>query len=188
MDRNETDRTDQTDRTDRSSPIDEIGEIGEIDETDRVDEIDEIDQIDPAAPLRSDDEITQRIALLIGRAYRRQLWLLFLDDHSRMLPTLMPNDELPSPLGAEPAAAIAAMLRQAIAGTPIESVILVWERPGGPIANAADKQSAAELAWACADAGVPVRSQLISHDFGVRALSAEEFTPLADLEIERAAG
>jgi hypothetical protein len=42
----------------------------------------------------------------------------------------------------------------------------------------ADKQSAAALAWACADSGVPVRAQLISHDFGVRSLGPEEFTEL----------
>jgi len=144
--------------------------------------------IDPHAPLRSDHEIVERMELLIGRACRRQLWLLFLDDRAVMLPTLMPNDELPLPLGADLAGAIASMLRQAIAGTPIESVILVWERPGGPIAGADDMQSAEALAWACADAGVPVRAQLISHDYGVRLLGAEEFTPGVGAAVESALG
>jgi len=135
-----------------------------------------METIDRFEPLHTDREIIDRVALLIGRACRRQLWLLFLDERSVMLPTLMPNDELPSPLSDESAAGIAGMLRQAIAGTPIESVILVWERPGGPIASEADRDSAAALAWACADEGVPVRLQLISHEYGVRGFEPEEFT------------
>jgi len=139
-----------------------------------------MDDIDRLAPLLTDTDLADRVGHLIGRACRNQLWLMFLDEHSVMLPTLMPNDELPVPLDDETAAGIAAMLRQAIAGTPIESVILVWERFGGPVASAADKQSAAALAWACADEGVPVRAQLISHDFGVRWFEAEEYTAVLD--------
>lgn len=142
---------------------------------------DPVDAIDPAAPLHTDDDITHRVGLLIGRACRRQLWLLFLDERAVMLPTLMPNDELPVPLDDELAGRLAAMLQQAIAGTPIESVILVWERPGGPVASTTDRESAAALAWACADVGVPVRAQLISHNYGVRLFSPEEFSPVVDL-------
>lgn len=138
-----------------------------------------MDSIDRFDPLLTDSAIAHRVSQLIGRACRRQLWLLFLDERSVMLPTLMPTDELPSPLDDAAAAAVASMLRQALDGTPIESIILVWERPGGPVASAGDKQSAAALAWACADEGVPVRAQLISHDFGVRGLGPEEFTPVA---------
>lgn len=137
-----------------------------------------LDRLDPSTPLLTDRDVAERVGLLIGRACRAQLWLLFLDERAVMLPTLMPNDELPSPLDDEIAGAIAAMLRQALAGTPIESVILVWERPGGPVASEADRKSAAALGWACADAGVPVRAQLISHDHGVRLLGAEEFSPV----------
>jgi hypothetical protein len=139
-----------------------------------------MDDLDRFAPLLTDTAINDRVAALIGRACRAQLWLLFLDERSVMLPTLMPNDELPAPLEAELAEGIAAMLKQAIAGTPIESVILVWERPGGPIATADDRQGAAALAWACADAGVPVRGQLISHDFGVRWFGPEEYTAVLE--------
>lgn len=149
---------------------------------------DELEGIDARAPLLTDDALVDRIARLIGRACRRQLWLLFLDERSVMLPTLMPNDELPFPLGAEAAARVAGMLRQALAGTPIESVILVWERAGGPIATADDTESAAALGWACADAGVPVRAQLISHDFGVRLLGAEEFAPVVAATTAEALG
>ena len=140
-----------------------------------------METIDRSEPLRTDRAIVDRVQQLIGRACRTQLWLLFLDERSVLLPTLMPNDELPSPLDARAGAVIASMLRQAIAGTPIESVVVVWERRGGPIARADDKQSAAALAWACADAGVPVRAQLISHDFGVRCFGPEEFTDVADV-------
>ncbi|AYG02693.1 hypothetical protein [Gryllotalpicola protaetiae] len=139
-----------------------------------------MDEIDRYSPLLTDLELTDRVAMLIGRACRRQLWLMFLDERSVMLPTLMPNDEVPNPLDDDGARLIAAMLRQAVAGTPIESVIFVWERFGGPIASEADKQSAARLAWACADEGVPVRAQLISHDFGTRWFGAEEYTALLD--------
>lgn len=142
----------------------------------------DMDTIDRFTPLLTDHDITDRVAALIGRACRPQLWLLFLDERSVMLPTLMPNGELPSPLSTEVAAGLAAMLRQAIEGTPIESVILVWERPGGPLTSEADRQSATALAWACADQGVPVRAQLISHDFGVRGLGPEEFSGLGEVD------
>jgi len=135
-----------------------------------------MDDIDRFAPLLTDHDLVERVTRLIGRACRDQLWLLFLDEHSVMLPTLMPTDELPLPLDTEAAGGVAAMLRQAIAGTPIESVVFVWERFGGPIASADDRRSAAALAWACADAGVPVRAQLISHDFGVRGFGPEEYS------------
>lgn len=136
--------------------------------------------IDRFEPLLTDTDINDRVGSLIGRACRTQLWLLFLDERSVMLPAVMPNDELPAPLDSERAEGIAAMLRQAIARTPIESVILVWERPGGPIATETDRQSAGVLAWACADEGVPVRGQLISHDFGVRWFGAEEYAAARD--------
>lgn len=190
---NSTDNSDNTDNT-GSADTDDIGSAdtehagsagtnsaGSADHVahdGQTDRNDDVERIDPSAPLLTDDDLAERVALLIGRACREQLWLLFLDERAVMLPTLLPNDELPSPLDGDVAAAVAAMLRQAIAGTPIESAIFVWERPGGPIATEADRQSAAALAWACADAGVPVRAQLISHDFGVRWLGAEEFTPV----------
>lgn len=138
------------------------------------------DELDRFAPLLTDSDLADRVARLIGRACRTQLWLMFLDERSVMLPTLMPNDELPVPLDEDCALGVAAMLRQAIAGTPIESVIFVWERFGGPIASEVDKQSAARLAWACADEGVPVRAQFIGHDFGVRWFGPEEFTAVLD--------
>jgi hypothetical protein len=131
-------------------------------------------------PLTTDTDIIDRVAHLVGRACRQQLWLLFLDERSVMLPTLMPCDDLPSPLAGDDAGRLAGVLKQAIVGTPIESVILVWERPGGPIASETDRQSAAALAWACADEGVPVRAQLISHDFGVRGFGPEEYTGVLD--------
>lgn len=127
-------------------------------------------------PLLTDTDINDRVANTIGRACRTQLWLIFLDERSVMLPTLMPCDELPQPLDEQTAIRVAEMLRQAVAGTPIESSVFVWERPGGPIASEDDRLSAARLAWACADAGVPVRAQLISHDFGVRTFGPEEYS------------
>jgi len=153
-----------------------------------TDAVERVDRIDPSAPLLTDDDVLERVGLLIGRACRRQLWLLFLDERAVMLPTLMPNDELPVPLDDEAASTIAAMLRQARNGTPIESVILVWERPGGPVASEADRRSAAALAWACADSGVPVRAQIISHDYGVRLLGAEEFSPVVGAAADGAVG
>jgi hypothetical protein len=134
-------------------------------------------------PLLTDTDLDSRVANLIGRACRVQLWLLFLDERSVMLPTIMPVEDLPQPIAEAFAVQLAAMLRQAAGGTPIESAVFVWERPGGPIASENDRLSAARLAWACADAGVPVRAQLISHDFGVRSFGPDEYGPgLSELD------
>lgn len=47
-------------------------------------------------PLTTDAQIEQRVAALVGRAYRRQLWFLFVGHDRRQRPLLIPFSDPPN--------------------------------------------------------------------------------------------
>ncbi|WP_100344709.1 hypothetical protein [Compostimonas suwonensis] len=126
-------------------------------------------------PIADDTELEARVAELIGRAIRRQLWMLFLDGEDRQLPLIMPMDDYPSSPAGGRAELFASRIGEVLEAAGAARVIFVWERPYGPDPTPVDRVWAHALAEACEAEGVAVRAQLLSHRSGVRLLAPEEY-------------
>jgi hypothetical protein len=127
-----------------------------------------------AHPLTSDALIQERVAALIGRACRRQLWFLFLDENDVQLPTIMPVGD-PPPLPDATVPALARTIQQIVEAQGACSVILVLERFAGAAFTAADKAWARELSRAFDGIGLPARAVLVSHQRGVRWFAKDDY-------------
>lgn len=126
-------------------------------------------------PVDSDAALEERIAHLIGRACRRQVWILFLDAASVQLPKLVAMDDYPTspePCGAR---SFASHIRRAMDELGAERIVFVWERNVGERATPVDRAWAKAMATACRDEGVPARAQLISHRAGVRWFAPDDY-------------
>ncbi|GAB2528918.1 hypothetical protein [Paramicrobacterium agarici] len=127
------------------------------------------------APLVSDEQIEMRVSDLVGKAIKRQWWMLFLDENDVQLPHIVPvegaplvPDDAATQHSAEGMSAIMDELGAA-------QVILVWERPTGPTVAMPDRVWARSLAEAARRRGIRVRAQLISHSNGVRWLAPDDY-------------
>ncbi|WP_130506268.1 hypothetical protein [Microterricola gilva] len=133
-------------------------------------EADELRQI----PLDSDAAVQARVEHLIGAACRRQWWMLLLDEAGRQIPLIIPMADYPKTPNGGAAGLLAARVAETVYETGAAQAIFVWERPGGHRVSHLDRSWARALAAACADAGVSVRAQLISHDDGVRWVAPDD--------------
>jgi|SRR5690606_38623025 len=125
-------------------------------------------------PLVSQVLIEERVRALIGRASRRQLWFLFLDEHQVQLPLLIPLDDYPSsPVGT--VHDLARAMGQTMDAAGADSVVVVIER------YASSALAPADVAWAKAihDAfdleGLRLRGLLLSHNRGVRWVAQDDY-------------
>ena len=125
-------------------------------------------------PLTTPVLIEERVRALIGRACRRQLWFLFLDDNLVQLPLLIPFDGLPSDPGEMVHDLVRAMGR-AMDAAGASSVIVVIER------YASSGLTTSDLAWARglheafeADER-ELRGILLSHNRGVRWVAQDDY-------------
>ncbi|RLQ84088.1 hypothetical protein D9V28_07555 [Mycetocola zhadangensis] len=126
-------------------------------------------------PLVTDELIEQRVSDLIGRASRRQLWLLFLDSDNVQLPLLIPTDDYPGRPTPDHANELANGIRHIAGAARAAQVILVWERYAGSDLTPLDRAWAQQLHNACSGIGVPIRAQLLSHKRGVRWLAPDDY-------------
>jgi hypothetical protein len=133
--------------------------------------------VDEAAqlPIVTDAQVEERVAALIGRACRRQLWLLFIDSQCLQLPVLMPCDDYPAGPDTRDATRLAVAFAEVMREADAAQIIFVWERRLGEAATLGDRLWAKALAAACRAEGVSVRGQLISHRGGVRWFAPEEY-------------
>ena len=125
-------------------------------------------------PLSTDALIEQRVDLLVGRAQRRQLWLMFLDEEGRQLPLLMPID-VPRRPGARESSGFARFLRELVEDFEAASVVIALERRGDEGVTAADAEWFRMGRDACTAAGVPLRGPLLCHSGGVRWVAVEDY-------------
>ena len=135
--------------------------------------------------LHTDDQLRLTLEDLLQSANLAQLWLIFLDDESRLTGPLMPGDGYPddpsdlvetTDLGSVTVAEVlGARLRTFSEILSAGSVVLVWERPG------ADRLSTETAAWvramadACRGADVAIRAQFLLHDKGLRMLVPDDY-------------
>ncbi|NNC11437.1 hypothetical protein HII28_06030 [Planctomonas sp. JC2975] len=125
-------------------------------------------------PLSDDAAVLERVRSLIGRALGRRMWFLFVDAADLQLPMVMPIDDYPPEPGDE-APIVAEVVSDVMRARGASGVVVVWERPLGEEANAADRAWASALAVAFARADLALRGQLISHRSGVRWLAPDDY-------------
>lgn len=124
-------------------------------------------------PLTNDHDVLERLQFMLESAIRRQVWLMFLDEDDRQLPIIMPTDvpRLPEP---DDDVRVGAFLRDVGDDLRAQSVILVFERRGGPELSASDLEWLRVLRRACVESGMPFRGPYLCHRQGVSAVPADD--------------
>ncbi|MGK0742825.1 hypothetical protein ACSHWG_13245 [Leucobacter sp. Z1108] len=133
--------------------------------------------------LPTDTELRDQLQLMLDRAFRTQLWMLFLSSDHRILDPIMPMDDLPrSPdvlCNTEDFGKVAFSrvlvdranaIRQMVGG---ESTVFVWERPGLARPTSKDLAWARAIAHEAVDQGLRVRAQFTLHSGGVRRIAED---------------
>ncbi|MGM7671682.1 hypothetical protein [Microbacterium sp. A93] len=141
-------------------------------------------------PLKSrvldrDDDLRDVLEVLLQRANRRQMWLMFMDDRGCLGDPLMPMADYPDDpshvveiddLGQVTEAHVlmhrAGMLREM---TGNASVVLAWERGGSSAVSKDDRAWAQAMAEAAQKLDIPLRAQFIVHSRGVRQLHPDDY-------------
>ncbi|WAB83201.1 hypothetical protein OVN20_08880 [Microcella daejeonensis] len=125
-------------------------------------------------PLRSDEQVLDRVARLVGAAIRPQLWLMMLDPRDRQLPLLVPVEGIPAHPELDAVDGMARIIEQLARSAGAASVVAVLERPGGEHPDRGVRAWGAVLVDAAAEAGIPLRSLLLAHDAGVLLLGIDD--------------
>lgn len=126
-------------------------------------------------PLVTDTSIEERVDSLIGRACRRQLWMLFTDAADIQTRDLIAMDDYPTSPAGGGADILAERIAAWMSSTDAAQVIFVWERCVSERFTPADRAWANALATACRQRRVSVRAQLISHRSGVRWFAPDDY-------------
>lgn len=125
-------------------------------------------------PLTTDALVQQRVSALVGRACRRQLWFLFLDEHQVQLPIIIPIADIPvAPDVSVPQ--LAQLIAHTMESASASSVIVVLERYAEESVTASDRLWARAISADFGSAGVNLRCLLISHRRGVRWFAADDY-------------
>jgi hypothetical protein len=125
-------------------------------------------------PLTTDALIEERVAALVGRACRRQLWFLFLDENQVQLPLLIPVGDPPITPDAS-VRTLAQAIAVAMDAEAAASVIVVIERYADPAITPSDTAWARAIGDAFNELGIVVQCFLVSHRRGVRWLAADDY-------------
>jgi hypothetical protein len=126
-------------------------------------------------PLASNDEILARVTDLVGTASRRQLWLMFLDEHDVQLPLLMPAD-VPARPGRRDLRPFSTFLEEVVKATDCWSIVVTLERPGPGAPTDDDSAWFRLVADAGCLAGIRLRGPILSSSDGVRFLDPAELS------------
>jgi hypothetical protein len=123
--------------------------------------------------LCSDEQVLERVRGLVEGAYRRQLWLMFLDDRECQLPILMPHD-VPSGPNRGHRARFRPFIAELVDAIGPSSIVVVLERPGPDMLRRGDLEWFAVLGDACRASGVRLRGPILAHDTGFRWVAADD--------------
>lgn len=124
--------------------------------------------------LTTDELVLQRVRDLVEGAYRRQLWLMFLDERDCQLPIVMPHD-VPSGPNRAHRSGFRPFIAELVGEIQPSSIIVVLERPGPDTVRRGDRAWFAVLDDACRAAGVRLRGPVLAHDTGFRWVATEDF-------------
>lgn len=136
-------------------------------------------------PLSTEKQIEERVAALIGRASRRQIWFLFVDEHDDQLPLLIPIEGQPSRPHPRDAERFAALLTDVHERAGARGVIMVIERYGSAELSDSDVEWAKVLHEAAVASGLVMRGVFVSHAKGVRRAAPDDYLFVADGPVDR---
>ena len=135
-------------------------------------------------PLENVEDLRALIELLLDRATRRRMWLLFIDDRGCLGDPLMPMEDYPEDptettrtddLGdVDQATLLTHRIGTLREMTGNEAVVLVWERLGSSVVGVEDREWAQAMHRAAAALEVPQRAQLVLHNRGARVLGLDD--------------
>ena len=125
-------------------------------------------------PLTTDALIEERVAALVGRACRRQLWFFFVDQERRQRPLLIPLSDPPSQPD-DSVGDLARVMKHALQAQHAESLVIVLERYSDATFSAGDKAWARRLNQEFSAVNVPVLGFFVSHRRGVRCLTKDDY-------------
>lgn len=123
--------------------------------------------------LATDEALLERVRDLVEGAYRRQLWLMFLDEQHRQLPVVIPHD-VPSGPNRAHRTGFRPFIAQLVDEIRPGSIVAVLERPGPDIVRRGDREWFAVVDDACRAAGVERRGPILAHDDGFRWIASED--------------
>ena len=123
--------------------------------------------------LADDEVLLERVRDVVEGAYRRQVWLLFLDVEHRQLPIVIPHD-VPSSPNRGHRAGFGPFIAGLVEELRPASIVVVLERPGRDDLRRGDREWFAVIDDACRAAGVVRRGPILAHDDGFR-IAAEDF-------------
>ena len=130
---------------------------------------------DSLLPLDSEARIEERVSALIGRAARRQIWFLFVDEYDAQLPLLLPIEDHPSRPDDDDVDRFAILLDQLAETSDARGTIVVIERFADAALTRSDLAWAAAMQEASARSSVTLRGILLSHSSGVRWIAPDDY-------------
>lgn len=125
------------------------------------------------SPLVTDEDVLERASGLLRHAIRRQVWLMFLDEHDRQLPLLMPSyvPRIPSAGHRENYSRVLGVIFEE---SGADSLVVAYERRGPDELTAADRAWLALIRDACEESAIRLRGPLLVHDEGLRWIAPED--------------
>ena len=127
------------------------------------------------APLLTQTDIEQRVAALIGRAARRQLWFLFVDNRADQLPILIPIQDYPTRPDIDDPERFALLLDHVADNAGATAAIVVIERFRDRELTRSDRAWAGALHDAVTRSTLSSRGILVSHAKGVRWIAPDDY-------------
>ncbi|MDJ0336020.1 hypothetical protein QMG83_12365 [Salinibacterium sp. G-O1] len=111
-------------------------------------------------PLPTDRELIPHVQVMLEQSLRRQVWIMFLDEHSRPLPILIPMD-----VDAEACERDSADLVSALSCVLLDlekaTIVMTLERPGPIETMDRDRRWLRTLREACVGSGMAFRGPFL---------------------------
>jgi hypothetical protein len=125
-------------------------------------------------PLTTDEQVLERVTLLVRNALRRQLWLMFLDADDRQLPVLMPTDVPVRPRSSD-ASDLARFIHGVNDDLGASSIVVALERRGSDEISDDDRAWLRLVREAAEMAELRLRGPVLVHTRGVRWVAVEDY-------------